>query len=176
TLPAANLQLASTAHLTQNFVSEFPLTFIPLGSMKLSVKYSMLVSLRGVDETEYNYWQQIQKTTENIGGLYDPLPAQVLGNLHNDANASEKVLGYFSGGGIKEKRIYISFYDLPESLRWVSRGFCPLDTLKPIDLKNSHGLLIVNILPNGAGYLYSNVDCVDCRFAGGVTTKPTFWP
>ena len=177
--PSTPILLGSTVRFTQNVVNHFPLTFLPLGTIKLSIKYSVLVRLRGIGENEYLYWKLLQKTTENLGGLFDPLPAQVTGNIHNSSNPGENVLGYFSGGYLQERRIYISPNDLPENLRRVDPTFCVQDSI-PIARVSALGNSVLLIgsygVPAILGYLYSTPTCVDCRLAGGTTTKPDFWP
>lgn len=177
--PSTPILLGSTVRLTQNIVNHFPLNFLPLGTIKLSIKYSALVRLRGIGEEEYSYWQLLQKTTENLGGLFDPLPAQVTGNIHNSTNPGENVLGYFSGGYLQEKRIYISPNELPVNLRIVDYPFCLQDSVPAARISSlgSSSLIIASYgVPAILGYTTSSPSCVDCRLAGGITTKPGFWP
>ncbi|CAN5330922.1 hypothetical protein BH10BAC4_BH10BAC4_20770 [soil metagenome] len=177
--PSSRILIGSSIQLTQNVVSHYPLTFLPLGTEKLSEKYSILVRVRGISVDEYNYWQLLQKTTENLGGLFDPLPTQVTGNMHNTTNSSESVLGYFSGGYIQEKRIYISPNDLPDYLRRVDPSGCRQDTIPNARLSGlGNSVLLIGSygVPVTLGYLSSTPNCIDCRLAGGTTIKPDFWP
>lgn len=175
---APSILLSTTFRLSEAQVHQFPLTFLPVGTLKLSRKYSMMVTLRGVGEEEYLYWQQLKKTTENLGGLFDPLPSQVTGNVHSETNPTETVLGYFSGGAMQEKRIFISFYDLPNYLLKISKPYCVEDSVPIPNLKGyGSALLLITSYgdPNPIGYLTSADECIDCRLAGGTTTKPDFW-
>lgn len=168
----------STLKLSEDHVTDFPITFIPKASNKLLRTYSILVKQRALTEEAYNFWTQLQKTTENLGGLFDPLPSQVTGNIYSTSNSSEPVLGYFNGGAEQEKRIFIKFYDLPEYLLAFPVSYCKADS---IPLRNLSQYPNSTLLISGygvilAGYTTSTVGCIDCRFNGGTTTKPDFMP
>src|SRR5688572_28499799 len=55
-LESKGIIVGTTKHLEQSIVSNFPITFIPKGSTKLSVKYSLLVQQQTLTEEAYNYW------------------------------------------------------------------------------------------------------------------------
>lgn len=176
--PASSILIGSTVRLTHDVISNFPLTFIPSGSVKTSRKYSILVQQKALTQEAYQFWSQLQKTTENLGGLFDPLPSQVLGNFQNIQNVTEPVLGYFSGGTVQQQRIYINYTDLPSYLRTFRHPQCELDTIYPSGFyvygKPSLFISWVDI-PTGP-ILTSTNECIDCRTSGGSTTKPDFWP
>jgi hypothetical protein len=166
---------------TNNFdvVNDFPLAFVPTGSAKISRLYSIEVEQRALDEQAYTYWLNLQKTTENLGGLFDPLPSEVTGNMHNVKDASEKVLGYFSGGEIQRRRLFISRDDLPIYLL-ISPETCNEISIPVGKLTDYIGsdLYITAAVgqPVVTAYLTAAGGCVDCRFRGGRLTRPDFWP
>jgi hypothetical protein len=166
---STKILIASTASLRQDIITRFPILFIPKESIKISVTYSMLLQQRVIDENSYLFWQQLQKTSESIGGLFDSYPAQVTGNLHNESNSSEAVLGYFRGGAITTKRIFIDFKkDLPASF-YVDRALsCPLVFSDPTTGGTNTAFVTHEVTSYGS--------CVDCRYDGGHTSKPDFWP
>ena len=174
---SSKILIASTSRLSEAVVSKFALTFLPVGTIKLSRKYSILVQLRGVREEEFNYWQQLQKTNENLGGLFDPLPSQVAGNIHNSVDPSDVVLGYFSAAGMQEKRIFISYAELPIYLHTVNRPLCLQDTLLAAEIKTHLSALLISSYgsPTIIGYTTASNECIDCRESGGTLTKPAFW-
>jgi hypothetical protein len=178
TVASSKVLIGTTRDQSGDFINDYPLVFIPAGSKKLSRHYSILVQQRALDETSYNYWLQLQRTNENLGGLFDPLPTRVTGNIHR-IDDSELVLGYFSGGGVEEKRIYIDPADLPEELRVVNRAFCPVDSVPSSfinNFRNGDALIAPYGTPIIIGYTLSTNSCMDCRSEGGVLTKPSFWP
>jgi hypothetical protein len=169
---------ASTKKLTSDIVSMLPLTFINYGSIKVSRMYSINVMQMAVSEAEYEYWELIKKTTENLGGLFDPLPSQVIGNVHNDNDPREQVLGWFGGGFVAEKRIFVSVNDIPGQLRHVDTDIiCETKFFKLAELSQVGDLIWVSsvgIPPTG--YTAASPACADCTFLGGENKKPSYWP
>lgn len=183
TKPATTIFLHSTENLSVDAMLDYPLVFMPLRSIKLSIRYSILVKLKVVSETNYAFWQQLKNTTESIGGLFDPMPSQVVGNVHNTRDAREPVLGYFGAGELREKRIFIKHEELPEELQRVTPKppGCEIDTVL-LDLVNAlpdGTYLIYPVGGNGpgtaGGYAMALPICMDCRVQGGVTKRPDFW-
>jgi hypothetical protein len=178
TTRSSKVLISTTSDQSGDVINDFPLVHIPGGSKKLSRLYSIQVQQRALDQEGYNYWLQLQKTNENLGGLFDPLPSQVTGNIHPVTQQARIALGYFSGGGVEERRIYIHFRDLPEELLFTNRQFCGVDSI-PIALLgnylNGHALLSSYGDPI-QGYTSTSESCVDCRSEGGILTKPSFWP
>lgn len=176
--PSTEIHVASTEHLSTNTIRDFSLMFIPVRSQKITVKYSILVQQRALPLEAYEFWTQLKKSTESLGGLFDPLPSQVLGNLHSADDSSEPVLGYFSGGQVDTKRIFIPARDIPTELRLPPIQSCPIDSI-PIDqIRNYPDMLLIGSygMPVTEGYITSSGrNCMDCRDDGGALTKPDFW-
>jgi len=181
TVPSTKISIASSIRLAEDVIRDYPITFLSKGSSKVSVKYSILVKQRAISKAEFDFWGQLKKTTEDVGGLFDPLPSQVPGNIHNLSNPSAPVLGYFSAGAAYEARFFLSYYDLPDHLRKPSRETgCTPDTIMLADLQNLLGSEIIGTAvysgPFVIGYTRSSPRCADCRVQGGTVKKPAFWP
>jgi hypothetical protein len=189
TLPSTRILTTSTVHLSEDMVRDFQLTYIPRVSSKLSVLYSILVKQRVVDEKEFEFWQDLQRVTEGLGGLFDSQPYEIVGNVHQLDDASTPVLGYFSAGFVAEQRVFLSFYDLPPHLQVRPYHGCVADTvcvvIRPplrctIDVPNlPPNPLLLNPLMEGPsiwGYSMGTTSCADCRTQGGTLTKPDFFP
>jgi hypothetical protein len=188
-LPSSKIVVGSSLRLAENVIQRFPIISLPAGSNKLSIKYSVLVRQRTLSKDEYDFWKELQKTTENLGSLFDPLPYQVRGNLRDEGDPNTEVLGVFSGGSVTEKRIFIGVSELPANLRKFPTMYCPLDTVcifkRPNDQRCRVGLdelngteLLVGTLYDGPalwGYTIGSPSCVDCREQGGTLTRPDFW-
>jgi hypothetical protein len=194
TIASPKIYLGTTERLSQNIVSRYFLLSIPKGSVKLSQRYSLKVILRAVGKEEYDYLQQLQRTNETLGSLFDPQPSPVSGNIHNVKDESIPVIGYFSGGQVYEKRIFIAFEDIPLDIRISPLpGDCNiLDTVcvkKPppagivyckYDLDHLEGnSVIVGAIYDDkfriVAYTYAGTDCADCRSQGGTLEIPDFW-
>jgi hypothetical protein len=171
--------IESTNTLKHDVVNQFPINFIKKGSRNLAIRYSVIVEQRAISESEFQYLTLLRKTNESLGGLFDPIPSAVLGNVHNDDNASEPVLGYFGGGFPAEKRIFITFEDLPKYLQTLDGlGYdCSLSTIKLGGLEELGTSIYVEISDPSIGLYYiASPNCADCRSLGGDTIKPNFWP
>jgi len=179
TVPSTVISVGSTHKLSADILQEFPLIAVPKASYQLSRTYSVLVQQRSLTEEGYTYWQQLKKTTQNVGSLFDPLPAQVTGNFTCLTDPEEPVLGFFAGSTADEQRIYVHVRDLPRSLQLPAPWpFCPIDSLPITTVLNSRGTLyLIDSYGRAApeGYLSASRDCVDCTVQGGVTKKPDFW-
>jgi len=169
----------STASLTEDRVANFTIRTIPRDNIRISVKYSLLVKQQRLTEKAFRYWRDVKQTTENLGSLFDPLPAQVIGNLQCVSNPEEPVIGFFTAGTVSEKRIFIDRNDLP---RFYSRYemTCLIDTVLNEELMfmtNPDGLLFPFYDgPAIIGWATTSTPCFDCRaLAGGTTTQPDFW-
>lgn len=170
--------VGSSERLSADLIRDFPLVVIPAGDLKISRRYSLLVSQRTISKEAYTFWTQLQKTTESLGGLFDPMPSEVVGNVHNATNANEPVLGFFSAGEEKQQRIFVNNRDLPDNIRRRTPPFCPLDSIEMSVVKTygDHTFLVYPYgVPFTLGYVSTTLDCMDCRVKGGVTKKPDFW-
>ncbi len=71
----------SSAALSEDLI-HLPIVTIPSGSQKLSVLYSISISQYGWSEAGYQFLQAMKKNTENTGSVFNPLPSQLIGNIH----------------------------------------------------------------------------------------------
>ncbi|MBI5009585.1 MAG: DUF4249 domain-containing protein, partial [Bacteroidia bacterium] len=99
--------IKNTGILSENIVSRFPVNFISNETDRLEDKYSILVNQYSINEEEYDYWDKMQRMSEQIGSLYDMIPASIQGNIYCVDDPSQKVLGYFSVSAKASRRIFI---------------------------------------------------------------------
>jgi hypothetical protein len=190
TVSSSKIIVGSSSHLQENVIQGFPITFIPAGSSKISILYSIIVRQRSLSRQEYEFWKELEKTTESLGSLFDPMPYQVIGNLRSETDPDIEVLGVFSAGSIQEKRLFIHRTDLPSRLTAAPAAFCPIDTVciykNPAgdprcktglaDLNGEEPLLDALYSGNTVwGYTRASPECSDCRLHGGTVTRPDFW-
>jgi hypothetical protein len=176
---STNIIVGSNQHLKESVTSKVQVAFVPKGSIKLTVKYSLLVQQQALTPEEYNYWLNLQKSTEQLGGLFDPLPSEVTGNIKSTTSPAEKVLGYFGGGIVRELRRTVRQEQLPREVVGYNGNYCVLDTLLLEDIPNvSRATLFIGEAHNAVfliGYTSSTANCIDCRVSGGTTEMPAFW-
>jgi hypothetical protein len=124
----------------------------------------------------------MQKNTEDIGGIFDPQPSELTGNIQCISDPSETVIGFISCGVVREKRFFISSSEvLKINSDWLYKTDCRQDTIrssrwKELGLTGNH---IIDIVPKFLSldplYYYSRLECIDCTLFG-TNIKPSFWP
>jgi Domain of unknown function (DUF4249) len=175
--------ISSTAALSQDRVADYVLTSVPQVSRKLHDRYSMLVRQTAISKEAYQYWLAIKRNNESLGNFLSPLPTQLNGNIHNVNDIKEPVLGFFCASTVTRKRILIdrqkisgpsAMYD-PDGYENCSAGVVLVEDIS--DAAFAHKL-ITNAIYAGStliGYGVAAEECVDCRFRGGVATRPDYW-
>ena len=175
---STNILLGSSINLSSDVISQVQIASFQQNDPKLDVKYSMLVRQFPLDFEAYTYWSTIQKNSQTLGGLFDPQPSQIKGNMHSLTNPSDPVLGYISASSVQEKRLFI------DNPGWKSNPLinCPIDTVNI----NSQNELLYNFPDTSfsvyyflAGFppslLLTKKECLDCRYQGGSSMQPAFW-
>jgi len=182
--------LGSTARLSQDIISKYPLLLQPGNDARFRIKYSILVQQYAQSAEEYAYWEKLKKNTESLGTLFDPLPTQLTGNVHGLTDASELVVGYVGASSMSEKRFFIDHTEFPAGTNFLTgyENQCETpDTVSLPSVNNPRSLdigftqeylpLHESFTSRGAleGYTRSLGLCADCRLRG-TNVKPSFWP
>jgi hypothetical protein len=186
---SSTIVLASSADLKTDIIYQALLTAVPSTSEKIETEYSVQVNQYALTAGEYNFWTNLKKTTEQLGSIFDPLPTNISGNIHNIKNATEPVIGFVGICMVQTKRIFIAASQLPHAWQPVYPYDCMLDSnyfSAPVTGVNE---VKTNIEQGGgatiptemffidgapAGYLSSDIDCVDCTIRG-TKIQPSFW-
>ncbi len=190
---SSDIILNSTAKLTNDIVTSQPVGFIPSNSEKFTERYSILVKQYALTPDAYNYYQQLRKNTEQLGGIFDPQPSSLTGNIHCTTIPAEQVIGYITAGTVTQKRIFISTSALPVGSQWrpvTPYGGCELDSYLYQNPKTGNNDVATYLYANGAinipvepiqqpghppiGYTASAGICVDCTLRG-TSKQPAFW-
>jgi Domain of unknown function (DUF4249) len=184
--PSTNILLGSSSGLSTDIILQAPVTEIYQNDPRMDIKYSMLVRQYALDTSAYAYWLLVQKQSQSLGGLFDIIPSQLVGNMHNLTKPSEPVYGYVSASLVQQQRIFISNEDLP-GWKSVPTQQCIQDVFTPDPAQGQRLYDYNNIDPNFTFFHY-DVDnhglpvqilitpaCLDCTFQGGSTIKPPFW-
>jgi hypothetical protein len=178
TVGSTAINIFDTNRLTNDVVAQYPLQLIPdISSYKLRHKYSILVRQYAQTAAEQTYWEMLQKNTENIGTLFDPLPSQLKGNIRNLTDTAEVVLGYIGAYSVTEKRLFLNRSELPADLA-TRTGYEDCRELGEAESRSLVAILLSGYsliyASDGKNYVSTN-ECVDCRLRGGKTEKPAFW-
>lgn len=174
---SGEINIRSTAALSESLVRRQPIKYIDRTTDRLMVRYSIMVNQYSLNEEEFAYWEKMQNVLENVGGLYDIIPASLPNNLHCIENPGEEVLGYFSVSAVSSKRIFIE--DKFDGI--IDRySDCITDTVMKnglIGLNESIWILFTHgcTIPCVTTYEITNrKECTDCTLRG-TTKKPEFW-
>lgn len=170
--------LGTSEKLGNDVIRDQEVTVVPRSSVKISAIYAIDVFQYGLTRDAFTFWDEIRKNGSETGGLFDPQPSQLPGNLVNTANPSEPVIGYFSIATRQRARLYIRNNQLTN---WPPKDlsvFCtPIITTSDSAI---YYLFKPDLLPayfiSGGGLAIANAGCVDCRLQGGTNRKPANWP
>ena len=190
-LPSTRILIGTSIQLAEDVISDQLLATIPKGDQRTMERYSIEVIQRSISRHEYDYLRQLQMSTESLGGLFDPQPSQIYGNLRNINDSSVPVLGYFSAGTTQRMRTFFDHDDLPEAMKVLQpKGTCVQDTVC-ITIPNDFGLKChielktlkgTEVITGSLfkefetiGFMASTSECADCRSQGGTTTPPEYW-
>jgi hypothetical protein len=179
TLNSNEIAVSNSLDLAQDRISNFEVAFVPNLSQKYRKRYSILVKQYVLSKEGYDYWEQLKTTSENLGGLFDPQPARVTGNIVS-VSSDETVIGYFDAGSVSEKRLFFTLQELPDFLKKFPPSQCEEGSVSVSEVKNlSIDYVITSAITFGntiIGYKVTPKGCADCRVQGGTITKPEFWP
>lgn len=177
---STNISTASSEALSQDVISYAPVEVVPQNDERMALRYSINVKQYGLTKEAYNYWQIVKKSSQQTGSIFDPQPAQVVGNLHCISNPDEPVIGFASVSFVTEKRIFIGYRELDD---WhfpnVPGNICKIDLWPTNQVDFS-----IFTYPDtsyqpyyysGSNTLVAKKVCLDCRRRGGTNQKPSFW-
>jgi hypothetical protein len=173
-----NINIRNTEAFTESRISRLPVTYISNNTDRLRTRYSILVNQYSLNREEFEYWEKLQKFTDQVGGLYDIIPASVQSNIMCIENPELRVLGFFSVSAKTGKRIYID-----DKFEGIIDPYadCITDTIygeQNIPGLNETTWTLFDI-PGGMTkprirILTETRGCADCTVRG-TTVKPPFW-
>ena len=126
---STTINIASTEKLSSNVIYEYPVTLVPYNNTnKLIDEYSILVKQTALSQDWYEWVQKVQRNTEQLGSIFDALPSETGGNIHNTADPTEMVIGFIGTSTETEKRIFINRTQIPPTIVYSGYESCKLDT------------------------------------------------
>ena len=185
--------------LTTDRVRKEPLKFIvPDESDRLSLRYSILVKQYSISQSDYIFWNKLNKSNEELGDIFGSQPPETLSNIRNVNNPDEKVLGYFQVSAANEKRIYINYSDVYPLNLPMFDDKCPGWELDPsylgpnivgqephtfddlyLTYLKAPGMIFVRPKKNPltdelVKLIYTSIPCSNCELSGSLV-RPAFW-
>lgn len=172
--------LASSQGYQNQYIHQKELLKIDSLSEKLSLRYSILVKQKAIDQEAFAFWEAVRKNSDDIGGIFSPLPSSIGGNLSNLDHPDEPVIGYISAGKSSERRIYIDRRDvIPWRVVVPDYEKCEMTVVIPDDYYDY--FVTLNFVPLYENcefpcreFLAAPVNCTDCSLRGSLE-MPEFW-
>ena len=167
--------ISNTEGLTENAVVNAPLNFVDQYGDELSLKYSLHARQLTISKQAYEFWNDLDKLTNQTGGLYESQPFRLEGNISCTTDPFVNITGIFEVAGVSEGR---EFFPIPPEFD-ILRMECELElvgteTLPWSKLPVGAYLYFEPDIPQGR-YYTSRPQCFDCRSRGGTTIRPVFW-
>jgi Domain of unknown function (DUF4249) len=166
---------------------------VPSTSDRFSVRYSIGVNQYVISQKEFEFWNKLKETNEDVGGMFERQPYSITGNIKNIRDPKEPVLGYFQVASCSSKRLYIDPYQIANLRLPLPSDLCELRTIQIGDAPESymlttlsaiysyvilHDSVLVRPYYNDFGVLRGMIitsrQCADCTVSGDAK-KPSFW-
>jgi Domain of unknown function (DUF4249) len=177
---SSDILIGTSEQLSEDVINRMKINFFPINTGQLGIEYSIQVSQYAITDSGFKYLMLMKSNTEQLGSVMDPLPAQLIGNIHCLTHPAEVVIGYISAGTLQQQRIFIQRSQVPG---WLYYFACPFKNIivGPRDYYLYFDQLsftpIGPVIANGSGGAYANYnDCIDCRARDHASNQqPAFW-
>lgn len=179
---STDLLIGTTAGLSSAQVHKLPLLTIRKPDKRMAVRYSMLLTQFAISAEAYQYFRILKQNSQELGGIFDPMPSQLVGNIKSVSHPDEPVIGFVSAGQVSTKRIFISRLDLNNWPFMTTAYDCmvigadsnPID-YQIYDYPDPTYWFWYFSSGTPPGLVLSKKVCIDCRLSGGTNLKPSFW-
>lgn len=188
---STEILVGTSQGLEEDKLVNYPIHFLDVKSEKVNWTYSLLVNQYAISEEEYTFLNTLKQNTETTGSIFDPIPAEVSGNIRNLADPLEPVIGFFGASEVQSKRVFIDRDFFPDDVR-PSRPLsaCELDTIffssgTPEEVManlrfeterlGKTYLDTAYIVLTPVGFKLTRAICADCKLTGS-PIKPSYWP
>lgn len=107
---------------------------------RFAIQFCYHISQYSISEEEYTYWKNIKEVIDIDGGLFDPPPGTIVGNIRNVDNPDDIAVGYFSVSSVFFKRAFVNRDDTGIFIRDKCGGFrfdVPFGCMNCLDITQS---------------------------------------
>lgn len=167
--------LGNTDKLTENAIFNRRITEIVNTDRRLSFLYAIEVQQQAISDESYNYWNNVYKNSDQLGGIFSPQPNEMRGNIFCEEDPSELVLGFVNVSTVQKQRIFIDAKKL--GIYDSGKHICErqLENDSRMWKEMYYWGMDVGHYDYIEGYYWYYKICVDCRLFG-TKFKPYFWP
>lgn len=170
---STKLLTASTVKLSSDLLKQ-DLLVIENKSLKLDVRYSILVSMHGCTPAGFDFLQRMLKNTEEMGSVFDAQPSELNSNLHSVTDPAEPVVGFVEIADLSQRRIFLTKADVGG---WDYSLICEQKEVSnnPASLQENFAMIPLYYGQDTKISVQMVVDaCADCTILGS-TIRPDFW-
>jgi len=104
--------IGSSAKLAQDVIANQQLGGLANGSDKIGHVYVMQLRQYALTQDGFNYYQNLQTNTENLGSIFDAQPSTTIGNIHCITSPTDLVIGFISASTVTSKQFNLHHNDL----------------------------------------------------------------
>jgi len=154
---------------------------------RFSQRYSVFVTQRAISRGAYEFFQNLRRQNEDMGGIFTPQPTEVLGNIRSMTNPERRVLGYVGvSKNISQKRLFLDSEQLDRTVH-ASCDFIfdvdgnprfprtPAERTQRYQQGYRPSRMDMDFYPTIVVMEWALKHCTDCREMGGTTERPDFW-
>ena len=181
---STGISQTSTTELGENKIYRFPIRYLSGTDARLQTRYSILVKQYVQSLEAYTFFKIIKEMGSIESLLSQGQPGYVAGNIVEENNPDEKVLGFFEASSTTSKRIYFNYkdFDLPKPPFFYDCEVLTLDYKLNLDPNERDALYtmiefydyqVVSYSTTGI-YTIAQPECSVCTYVWS-HTKPEFW-
>ncbi|MDQ4140741.1 MAG: DUF4249 domain-containing protein [Bacteroidota bacterium] len=108
-----NISVRNDALINGNKIIKQPIALLPILPQNFNFKYHLRVKQYSLTESAYDFWRILTSQVTGVGSVQDPPPASVPGNIYNEDDENEIVLGYFGASAVSTDAIFIDRGEIP---------------------------------------------------------------
>jgi len=107
---AGTKQFSSSDHVAKHSILSLPYNINAYldSAEQIGSGWIVLLDQYGISKDSYTFYENLNKQLSAEGNLFDPLLAQVYGNIHCKNDASKIVLGYFDLNSYRHYRYFLN--------------------------------------------------------------------
>jgi len=187
----AAYEFGTTEALTESRIIDRLLFQVEPGCDRFFYLYSLTVTQKSVSQGAFEFHQNMKIQNEEMGGIFTPQPAEVLGNIRCITNPQRRIMGYINTlKNVSQERIFIRRWHL----RWPSLDWCG-EHIMYCNIREHTRLMEQDFSPrflysqgyrpyagnyydghNFAPYSWMRASCIDCRERDNTIERPYFFP
>jgi len=151
-----SLILGTSERLSVNVIKEKKIHNINSWDDRLSELYRIRVKQYVIHQEGYDYFENLNRGTHQIGDIFGPIPSELMGNIRCVSNPRIMVIGYVDVSTITTDELYLTSKCFDGKYRAQRAKECSEQLQQP-------------------PYIASEW-CTDCTNQGGTRKKPLDWP